>query len=93
MAVLKQIRQLSRTRNGTDLQRAFKRFDVDGNRQLTVRELYEALNSLGVKTGAWHCAHSLAHSTLRLPSFAAFNQSRSLVQTSGERSACWRHLT
>jgi hypothetical protein len=48
---------------------------------------------LGVKTGAWHCAHSLAHSTLRLPSFAAFNQSRSLVQTSGERSACWRHLT
>lgn len=51
MSVLQQVRSLAKTRHGNDLQRAFKRFDLNQDRQLTAKELLAALLSLGVTTG------------------------------------------
>jgi hypothetical protein len=69
MSVLQQVRALAKTRHGNDLQRAFKRFDLNQDRQLTAKELLAALLSLGVTTGtrASGACSSLARSTLRIP--------------------------
>ncbi len=51
MSALQQVRGLAKTRHGNDLQRAFKRFDANGDRKLTAKELLGALTSLGVTIG------------------------------------------
>jgi hypothetical protein len=55
MRVLQQMRTASKKVTGTELQRAFKRFDLNGDRKLTVKELLAALLSLGVTTGTVLC--------------------------------------
>ena len=58
MAALQRVRSLSKTRDGLDLARAFKRFDTNGDRRLDAAELRAALTGLGVPTDA-RCASAI----------------------------------
>lgn len=50
--VLSKLRSLSRSKNTTAIEETFRRFDVDGSKQLDAFELKEALKSLRVDLGA-----------------------------------------
>ena len=49
MDVLQRVRTVTKTRSGAELQRAFKQFDTNGDRQLDAKEMLAALAALGVR--------------------------------------------